>query len=132
LIQANASLDSLEATGDYQPPMPAREYIDRVFQENPVSPADDPASDGHSTKARSAKRPPANQRSRSRTDPDASVISRTTFGLHLAYKAHVAVDDHPARVITAALVTPGATADEYMAEQLFAQHCHLEQLVCFL
>jgi hypothetical protein len=71
------------------------------------------------------KRPPANQRARSRTDPEASVIDHPTFGLHLAYKAHVAVDDHPARVITAAVVTPGATADEYLLEELLWRHRRL-------
>ncbi|MGB6837097.1 MAG: transposase [Dehalococcoidia bacterium] len=90
----------------------------------PVPAADPSVEDA----ARSEERPaaaakrPLNRRARSRTDPEASVIHHPTFGLHLAYKAHMAVDDHPARVITAAVVTPGATADEYLLEELLWRH----------
>ncbi len=49
-------------------------------------------------------------------------MSHSAFGVHFAYKAHVAVDDHPARVITAAVATPAAIVDEYMLEELLAQH----------
>jgi len=37
----------------------------------------------------------------------------------------MAVDDHPARVITAAVVPPGATADEYLLEELLWRHRRL-------
>jgi hypothetical protein len=37
----------------------------------------------------------------------------------------MAVDDHPARVITAAVATPGATADEYLLEELLWRHRRL-------
>ena len=133
LIQANAALASLEPTTGHQPPMPAKRYVERLFAENPVrseEPSPKPPADSSGEeppdaerKAKPmAKRPPLNRRARSRTDPEASVIHHPTFGLHLAYKAHMAVDDHPARVITAAVVTPGATADEYLLEELLWRH----------
>jgi hypothetical protein len=136
LMQANAALASLEPTGAHQPPMAPKQYVEQLFTENPVrseepslmSPADSsdekPAAPEQKPEP-VPKRPPANQRARSRTDPEASVIDHPTFGLHLAYKAHVAVDDHPARVITAAVVTPGATADEYLLEELLWRHRRL-------
>ncbi|MDP2856640.1 MAG: IS1182 family transposase [Bacillota bacterium] len=133
LMQANAALASLESTDGHQPPMPARRYVEQLFAENPVRPEEPSpttpsgSSDKKPTEAEQraepkAQRPPLNQRARSRTDPEASVIHHPTFGLHLAYKAHMAVDDHPARVITAAVVTPGATADEYLLEELLWRH----------
>lgn len=132
LIQANAALASLEPSIGHQPPMSPKRYVKRLFEENPIEsqePSSGP-SDGPPTEelVRSKERPsaaakrPLNRRARSRTDPEASVIHHPTFGLHLAYKAHVAVDDHPARVITAAVVTPGATADEYLLEELLWRH----------
>ena len=132
LIQANAALASLEPSIGHQPPMSPKRYVKQLFEENPIE-SQEPSSgssDGPPTEelVRSKERPaaaakrPLNQRARSRTDPEASVIHHPTFGLHLAYKAHVAVDDHPARVITAAVVTPGATADEYLLEELLWRH----------
>jgi hypothetical protein len=128
LIQANAALASLQATDGHQPPMPTRRYVEQLFAENPVPEEPAPTSVADSSNKKptgtgqmagpKAQRPPLNRRARSRTDPEASVIHHPTFGLHLAYKAHVAVDDHPARVITAAVVTPGATSDEYLLEEL--------------
>jgi transposase len=144
LMQANAALASLEPTGAHQPPMAPKQYVEQLFTENPVrseepslmSPADSsdekPAAPEQKPEP-APKRPPANQRARSRTDPEASVIDHPTFGLHLAYKAHVAVDDHPARVITAAVVTPGATADEYLLEELLWRHRRLVgRLPCYV
>jgi transposase len=132
LIQANAALASLEPSIATRPPMSPKRYVKKLFQENPVEDqgppsvqSDDPSVNkpGRSEdRPAAAKRPPVNQRARSRTDPEASVIDHPTFGLHLAYKAHMAVDDHPARVITAAVVTPGATADEYLLEELLWRH----------
>jgi transposase len=133
LMQANAALASLEPTGAHQPPMAPRRYVEELFRENPVRPEEpsltSPADSSDEKPAApeqkpepTAKRPPANQRYRSRTDPEASIIDHPTFGLHLAYKAHVAVDAPPARVITSAVVTPGATADEHLLEELVWQH----------
>jgi len=133
LMQANAALASLEPSIATRPPMSPKRYVKRLFEENPVQdqappsvptadpPTEEPAR-SEERPAAAAKRPGLNRRARSRTDPEASVIHHPTFGLHLAYKAHVAVDDHPARVITAAVVTPGATADEYLLEELLWHH----------
>jgi hypothetical protein len=44
------------------------------------------------------------------------------MGMHLAYKTHLAVDDHPSRIITAAVATPGETADEHVLGELLRQH----------
>lgn len=125
LIQANASMFSLETREGLTPVLPAREYVRQVFEQNPVP--TDPASDDEQpppTSRRTGRKtkPGINQRRQSRTDPEASVMTHTAFGVHLAYKAHVAVDDHPARVITAAVATPAAIVDEYMLEELLAQH----------
>lgn len=127
LIQANASMSSLETREGHQPPLPAREYVRQVFEQNPL-PVDPPpdSDDGTAAKppagSRAKKKTPFNKRRQSRTDPEASLMSHASFGVHLAYKAHVAVDDHPARVITAAVATPAAIVDEYMLEELLAQH----------
>jgi transposase len=132
LIQANAALASLEPSIATRPPMSPKRYVKRLFEENPVEdrtsppvPADGPPTEEPERveeRPATAKRRGLNRRARSRTDPEASVIHHPTFGLHLAYKAHMAVDDHPARVITAAVVTPGATADEYLLEELLWRH----------
>jgi transposase len=123
LIQANASLGSLQPREAHEPPMPARQYIERVFAENQM-PEHPPRTDDPPPPADAASGTPmaANKRKISRTDPESSLMSHTTFGVHFAYKAHVAVDDHPARVITAAVATPGAIADEYMLEEVLRQH----------
>jgi transposase len=125
LMRANASMGSLEPIARHELPMDPSQYVRRLFEENAPeadvsSSSDDPSQEAQGEKP--AKRLPANQRDRSRTDPEASVIRHPNFGTHLAYKAHVAVDDHPARVITAAVVTPGATADEHVLEELLRLH----------
>ena len=110
LIQANASMSSLESREGHHPPLPAREYVKQVFEENPVPIESAPQGrdDRPSAPEGTAKKVPFNKRKQSRTDPEASLMSHASFGVHLAYKAHVAVDDHPARVITAAVATPAA------------------------
>lgn len=122
LIRANASIESLEPIAGHEPPMTATQYVERVFEENNTDdedPPDDPPTDQPKPRR---KHVPANKRERSRTDPEAQVISHPRFGRHLAYKAHVAVDDHPARVITAAVVTAGGTADEHLLAELVRIH----------
>jgi len=126
LIQANASLGSLQPRELHEPPMPARQYVEQLFADNPV-PAEpaawpDDQIDPPGDDAGVEQKLPANKRKQSRTDPESSLMSHASFGLHLAYKAHVAVDDHPARVITAAVATPGAIVDEYLLAELLAQH----------
>ncbi len=45
-----------------------------------------------------------------------TVISRQGFGLHLAYKAHLAMAGKRGQVITAAVATTGAVADEVQGQ----------------
>jgi len=126
LFLANASMDALEPFDS--PPIEPRQFIERVFSENPVAEEPEPGpATGASRYRKEARKPktkqaPANRRERSRTDPEASIMRHPGIGTHLAYKAHVAVDDHPARVITAAVVTPGATADEHLLNELLWRH----------
>lgn len=122
LIQANASMSSLETREGLQPPLPAREYVQQVFDQNPVPSYPTSEIDNRTPPTGTEKKTPVNKRKQSRTDPEASLMSHAAFGVHLAYKAHVAVDDHPARVITAAIATPAAIVDEYMLEELLGQH----------
>lgn len=54
----------------------------------------------------------ANDELRSRIDPEATLISRQSFRLYLAYKAHLAVAGKGGQVITVAVATTGAAAVE--------------------
>jgi transposase len=139
LIQAAASMASLRQSGELaQPPLSVPEYVRRLYQENsreepPVSQPEPPLPDqplsppsGESHPDRRQRR--ANNELQSRTDPEASVISRRGFGLHLAYKAHVAVAGQSGRVITAAIATTGATADEHLLGEVLWEHRRLSGL----
>jgi hypothetical protein len=64
----------------------------------------------------------------SRTDPEATLVNRPEFGRHLAYKAHVAVAGRRGQVITAAVATTGATADEHLLAEVLWQHHRLSGL----
>jgi transposase len=144
LVQAAASMDSLvEKSERVRPPLSVAEYVRRLYAENPppqeekpsasscLAPAevsDDgvppryrkPRPDGHRRKA--------NNELVSRTDPEASVISRRGFGLHLAYKAHLAVAGKRGQVITAAVATTGAKADEHLLGEMLWQYTRLSRL----
>lgn len=103
-------MDSLQERGEsIRPPLPIREYVHRLYTENAPPPQEEAVScplppstnqcpdsaarvppryckirpDGHRRKA--------NNELVSRTDPEATVVSRRGFDMHLAYKAHVAV-----------------------------------------
>jgi hypothetical protein len=126
-MRANAAMKSLQPAADYEPPLPPRQYVERLFAENASDepPELDQLGLPESSRPRrgtTGKRLPANKRKRSRTDPDASVINHMNLGVHLAYKTHIAVDDHPARVITAVVATPGETADEHILGELLRQN----------
>jgi hypothetical protein len=64
----------------------------------------------------------------SKTDPEATLVNRPEFGRHLAYKAHVAVAGHRGQVITAAVATTGAEADEHLLAEVLWQHRRLSGL----
>jgi len=142
LIQAAASMDSLVQRGELvQPPLSAPEYVRRLYQENDPAPADEsPAAAPPSTlpdqpAPRRSRKPRPDRRRRqvnrelqSRSDPEATLISRQGFGLHLAYKAHLAVAGKRGQVITAAVATTGATADEHLLGEVLWEHRRLSKL----
>ena len=63
-----------------------------------------------------------------RTDPEATLVNRPGFGRHLAYKAHVAVAGRRGQVITAAVATTGAAADEHLLPEVLWQHWRSSRL----
>ena len=113
IIKANASLQSIQQRPEaVTPPLSPREFVQKVFTENPVQeeePKDVPPTE-----------PPriSNKTHVSTSDPDASLTRRPGKLLaQLAYKEHFTVDAH-ARVITAVAVTPAAVGDEAMLQPL--------------
>ncbi|MBF6601330.1 MAG: IS1182 family transposase, partial [Dehalococcoidia bacterium] len=127
LIRANASVDSLARREEIaQPPLSVAEYLRRLDEEN-AAPTDEPPPDGRRT-GRSGtwpRRP--NRELQSRTDPDATLVNRPEFGRHLAYKAHVAVAGRRGQVITAAVATTGAEADEHLLAEVLWHHRRLSK-----
>ena len=79
---------------------------------HPVGPADPPNGPQGRT----------NDLVRSRTDPDAGLVSRDGVPLDLYYKVHGGVDGGRARIITARDVTPGDIADEFLLDRLRKEH----------
>jgi hypothetical protein len=55
-------------------------------------------------------------------------VNRLEFGRHLTYKAHVAVAGKRGQVITAAVATTGAEADEHLLAKVVWQHRRLSGL----
>jgi hypothetical protein len=64
----------------------------------------------------------------SRTDPEATPVDRPDFGRHFAYKAHLAVSGRCGQVITSAVATTGAAADEHLLAEVLWQHRRLSRL----
>ena len=146
LVRATASMDFLVERGDgLNPPYSAGEYIGRVYKENgPLAeedgdsrPSSAPPSHGepetrvpsrYRTGRPKGNRRKANSELVSRTDPEATVVSRRRFDMHLAYKAHVAVSGKKGQVITAAVATTGTDADEHLLGDVLWQHSRLSHL----
>jgi transposase len=147
LVQAAASMDSLQERGEsLRPPLPIREYVQRLYTENapslqeeavscPPPPCTSQSSDaGARVPPRYRKIRPdghhrkANNELVSRTDPEATVVSRRGFDMHLAYKAHVIVAGAKGQVITAALATTGAKPDEHLLREMLQYHSKLTNL----
>jgi len=150
LVQAAASMDSLVDRGDeMKPPYSVSEYVRRLYEENTPSPQEDSRrkeapcelSEGEPGIVPDTGVPPryrkvrpdghrrkANNELVSRTDPEATVISRRGFDLHLAYKAHLAVAGKKGQVITAAVATTGANADEHHLGEVLWHHRRLSRL----
>ena len=135
LIQASAAVDSLVPREDrVQPPLSIEEYVQRLYTENdPSEDEESPPPPGPSQSLRRRKRgekalPQPNRELQSKTDPEATLVNRPEFGRHLAYKAHVAVAGRRGQVITAAVLTTGATADEHLLAEVLWQHRRLSRL----
>jgi transposase len=136
LIQAAASVDSLAATEEQAPPLSVSEYVRRLYLENdppaeqprdePEPPTETPSSDSGTGGA--ARSEPLNRALQSTTDPEATLVNRPAFGRHLAWKAHVAVAGKRGQVITAAVATTGAEADEHLLRDVLWHHRRLSRL----
>ena len=137
LIQAAASVDSLARRDDLvQPPLSVTEYVRRLYEENDPAPEEhdgEPPPPGTTAAPRLNRRgqiplPRPNQELQSTTDPEATLVNRPEFGRHLAYKAHVALAGRRGQVITAAVATTGAEADEHLLAEVLWQHRRLSRL----
>ena len=133
LIQASASVDSLARREELvQPPLSITEYVRRLYVENDAEPEDEeePPSPSDRPPLRSRagwpKRP--NRELQSTTDPEATLVNLPDFGRHLAYKAHWAVGGRNGQVVTAAIATTGAAADEHLLGEVLWQHHRLSGL----
>jgi transposase len=132
LIQAAASVDSLTRREELvQPPLSITEYVRRLYEENDAEPDDHeppPPSGDPPLRSRAGwpKRP--NRELQSTTDPEATLVNLPHFGRHLAYKAHWAVGGWHGQVITAAVATTGAEADEHLLAEVLWQHHRLSGL----
>ena len=134
LMQASAAVDRLVPREDrVQPPLSIEEYVQRLYTENDPAPEDDegPPPEPPSVRRRRGSGrayPRPNQTLQSKTDPEATLVNRPDFGRHLAYKAHVAVAGKRGQVITAAVATTGAEADEHLLAEVLWQHRRLSGL----
>ena len=134
LIQASAAVDSMVRRDDLvQPPLSIEEYVQRLYMENdPPSEDEEPPSMPSPPRRRGRGQPSQfprpNQALLSKTDPEATLVNRPEFGRHLAYKAHVAVSGRRGQVITAAVATTGAEADEHLLAEVLWHHRRLSGL----
>jgi transposase len=131
LMRANASVDSLTRRADVaRPPLSVAEYLRRLDEEEVLAaeatpPDAEPPAGSPPSAGRPLLRP--NQELQSRTDPEATLVNRPDFGRHLAYKAHMAVSGRRGQVITAAVATTGAEADEHLLPDVLWQHRRLSK-----
>jgi hypothetical protein len=128
-VGAAASLESLVRKEEtVRPPLSAKDYIQRVYTENPASQEEDgaisplaadnktvPESEHMTDRDHEARKQPQskNQEYVRRTDPDATIVHSVKGGLKLAYKAHVAISGKRGLVVTAAIATTGITGEEH-------------------
>ena len=128
-----------------RPPLSVEEYVRRLYEENDPVPEDEPpgdsrkptttmsglASSGGSRSGGSGRPLRPNEKVQSRTDPEATLVDRPDFGRHLAYKAHFAVSGRRGQVITAAVATTGAAADEHHLAEVLWHHRRLSRLTVY-
>ena len=135
LFEANTFLDSLvEREACHRRKETPKEYLDRVWEENPLEGPDDPDRSGSSGKNEmppeeaperkvAGKSPRTNEKWVSRTDPDASLVTRKGLAKPLlAHKVHIAVDGGRARIVTAVETTPGGVAECHVLPHLIGKH----------
>ncbi|MBL7132369.1 MAG: IS1182 family transposase [Candidatus Omnitrophica bacterium] len=116
LIPANASLSSIvDCDEKIILRRSPKAYLKAVDELNPVESEDDKEQKREKPKLQ------ANQKSYSKTDPDASIIRHHNTQPKLAYKQHIGVDNGPARIITACATTPAAVADEHKLPHLISK-----------
>lgn len=114
-IPANASLSSIiDCDEKIILKRSPQDYLKAVDECNPAQDDKEPSEQ----KAQSLK---TNQRSYSKTDPQASIIRHKNKPPQLAYKQHIGVDNGPARIITACVTTPAAVADEHKLPHLISR-----------
>jgi len=126
-IQANASLKSIVPRQDaIEPHYSSKEYVDKVFSENPVEDTKTSQVKEHTepmneiTATKQSKKY-SNKTHVSKTDTDASIIGRSQGKpLQLTYKEHFTIDADQ-RIITSVAVTEGAVGDEAKAQDLVQQ-----------
>jgi len=115
LIPANASLSSIvDCDEKITLRRSPRDYLKAVNELNP-EPEDAKEQPEEKSKLQT------NQKSYSKTDPDASIIRHKNKPPQLAYKQHISVDNGPARIITACATTPAAIADEHKLPHLISK-----------
>ncbi len=140
-VGAAASLESLvyrEETARHL--LPVKDYIQKVYMDNPVPhedvdadiPKSMPAIDktvpesktkiGSQDYARKRPSGKTNEKYVSRTDPEATVVRNTRQGLRLTYKAHVAVSGKNGMVVTAAIATTGIAGEEHLLNDVLKSH----------
>ena len=141
LIQAAASMDSLvERDESAKPPLSIHEYVQRLYADNGPPPQEGVPPSSPSSESRNGvppryRKPRQDDHSRrpnkevvSRTGPEATLVDRPEFGRHLAYKAHLVVAGQGGQVITTAVATTGAAADEHLLAEVLWQHRRLSRL----
>jgi transposase len=135
LVRAGASVDSLRRREDLlKPPLSVREYLARLDQEAEADekgdppPVQGPPPEPSSSEGEDSRPLRPNEELVSRTDPEATLVDRPDFGRHLAYKAHLAVGGKRGQVVTAAMATTGAAADEHHLAEVLWQHHRLSGL----
>jgi IS5 family transposase len=129
LIRANAAVKSMKPKLEVvRPPYSVTEYLQRLDEDEDAGDGDEPPRDTGSPPPTGAAKLRPDQGRQSRTDPEATLVDRPEFGRHLAYKAHVAVSGRGGQVITAAIATTGAAADEQLLPDVIWQHRRLSRL----
>jgi transposase len=138
-VGAAASLESLVKREEYvNPPMPVKDYIQKVYQENPAPREEDGTKNSPPSNGKTAPRYETwvnfdhelQKRSRSNknreyvsyTDPESTIIHSIRGGLKLAYKAHMAVSGERGLVVTAAIATTGIIGEEHLLEEVLKCH----------